>query len=122
MTTLRRLTLVSVLLAIAAGAAVPAAALPVPSKTADDQTLASREAQLALLENVLARDEVSAALAAQGFTTEQVELRLAQLSPEELSQLAGQVDQLQAAGLQPPKYIWILLAIFLGVLIAAAIF
>jgi hypothetical protein len=110
------------LLALALVAAAPAWGLPAPSKTAADQTLAARQADLARLEAALADPGVTEALAAQGLTTGDIQARLAQLSPEELAQLAGQVDQLQAAGLQPPNYIWILLAVLLGVLILTALF
>ena len=66
-----------------AGALTPAAALPAPSKTAPDQTLAEREADLATVTGVLEQEEVMAVLAAQGFTREEANLRLAQLAPEE---------------------------------------
>ncbi len=101
-----------------AGALTPAAALPAPSKTAPDQTLAEREADLATVTGVLEQEEVMAVLAAQGFTREEANLRLAQLAPEELGALANQVEQLQAAG-QVPYWIWILVAVLIVVAIVA---
>jgi hypothetical protein len=101
-------------------AAAPAPALPVPSRSADDQSLAEREADLAALQEVVAQDQVAAALEARGFSQDEVNQRLAQLSPDELQQLTGQIDQLQAAG-QVPSYIWILIAVLIIVVIATAI-
>ncbi|HEX9671370.1 MAG TPA: PA2779 family protein [Thermoanaerobaculia bacterium] len=101
-----------------AGALTPAAALPAPSKTAPDQTLAERESDLAALASVLDQKEVTAALAAHGFTREEANLRLAQLAPEELSALATQVEQLQAAGYAWPWWIWLVVA---GVIVIAIV-
>jgi hypothetical protein len=102
--------------------ATSSAALPIPSKTADPQSLAQREADLAVIHNVLEREEVVRALAAHGFGHDAIENRLARLSPHEVHAFAGNLEQLQAAGVDVPQYIWILLAVFLGVLILAAIF
>lgn len=101
-------------------AAAPAAALPAPSRAADDQSLAERQADLAALQELVAQDQVAAALEAHGFSQDEVNQRLAQLSPDELQQLTGQIDQLQAAG-QVPSYIWILIAVLIIVVIASAI-
>lgn len=114
---LPRLVLAGLALLLLAGVLTPAAALPAPSKTAPDQTLAERESDLATLSSVLDQEEVTAALAAQGFSREEVNLRLAQLAPEELSALANQVDQLQAAG-QWPWWIWLVVA---GVIVLAIV-
>ena len=43
----------------------------------------------------------------RGFTQEQVSSRLAQLSPQDLHQLAQNLDQLQAAGLTKQEWIWV---------------
>ncbi|HEX9671371.1 MAG TPA: PA2779 family protein [Thermoanaerobaculia bacterium] len=102
-----------------AGALTPAAALPAPSKTAPDQTLAERDADLATVTGVLEQEEVMAVLAAQGFTREEANLRLAQLAPEELGALANQVEQLQAAGQQVPYWIWVLVGVLIIVAIVA---
>ena len=99
--------------------ASPAQALPAPSKTAADQALAERESDLAALDAVLEQEEVMAALAAHGFTRAEVNERLAQLGPEELSALASQTEQLQAAGQAVPNYIWILIAVLIVVAIVA---
>ena len=115
---LRHLILAGLALLFAAAALAPAVqALPAPSKTAPDQTLAERESDLATLASVLDQEEVAAALAAQGFTREEANLRLAQLAPEELAALASQVEQLQAAG-QWPWWIWLIVA---GVIVIAIV-
>jgi len=88
-------------------AAMPAFAGPVPSKTAANQSLDSREADLALVRTVAANEQVAQALAAHGFTPEQVNQRIAQLSPQDLHQLAQNLDQVQAAGLTKQEWIWI---------------
>jgi anti-sigma factor RsiW len=100
----------------------PLAALPTPSKTTSAQSLADRQSELAVVRAVLAQPEVAEALARHGFTNDEVHQRLAQLSPEEIHALSSQLDQLQAAGAGVPQYVWILLAVFLGVLIITAIF
>lgn len=117
---LSRSSVFLVAVALCLGAASPAAALPVPSKSADDQSLADREADLDRLQEVVSQDDVASVLEAQGFTQDEVNQRLAQLSPDELHQLNGQIDQLQAAG-QVPQYIWILIAVLIIIVIASAI-
>ena len=100
----------SVLIALAlmiALVAIPSFAGPVPSKTAANQSLESRAADLALVRDVAANEQVAQVLAARGFTQEQVNQRLAQLSPQDLHQLAQNLDQLQAAGLTQQQWIWI---------------
>ena len=87
--------------------AIPSFAGPVPSKTAANQSLESRAADLALVRDVAANEQVAQVLAARGFTQEQVNQRLAQLSPQDLHQLAQNLDQLQAAGLTQQQWIWI---------------
>lgn len=96
-----------VLVLMFAFAAIPAFAGPVPSKTAANQSLDSRDADLALIRDVAANDQVAKVLASQGFTQEQVNQKLAQLSPQDLHQLAQNLDQLQAAGLTKQEWIWI---------------
>ncbi|HKO58515.1 MAG TPA: PA2779 family protein [Thermoanaerobaculia bacterium] len=88
-------------------AAIPAFAGPVPSKTAANQSLDSRAADLALVRDVAGNEEVAKVLAAHGFTQEQVNQRVAQLSSQDLHQLAQNLDQLQAAGLTRQEWIWI---------------
>ncbi|PYQ33565.1 MAG: hypothetical protein DMF57_09025 [Acidobacteria bacterium] len=87
--------------------AIPSFAGPVPSKTAANQSLESRAADLALVRDVAANEQVAQVLAAHGFTQEQVNQRLAQLSPQDLHQLAQNLDQLQAAGLTKQEWIYI---------------
>ncbi|HEX6640436.1 MAG TPA: PA2779 family protein [Thermoanaerobaculia bacterium] len=88
-------------------AAIPALAGPVPSKTAANQSLDSREADLSVVRDVAANEQVAAVLAANGFTQEEVNQRLAQMSPQDLSQLSQNLEQLQPAGLTKQEWIWI---------------
>jgi hypothetical protein len=114
----RQLAFIALAALLVAGLVVPPAhALPTSSKTAPDQTLAERAEDMAVLETALDRPEVEDALAAQGLSRDEVNQRLAQLSPEELSSLSTQVDQIQAAG--QPTYIWVMIAILIVVAIVA---
>ena len=88
-------------------AAIPALAGPVPSKTAENQSLDSREADLTVVRSVAANDQVAAVLAANGFSADEVNQRLAQMSPQDLHQLAQNLEQLQPAGLTKQEWIWI---------------
>jgi hypothetical protein len=88
-------------------AAIPAFAGPVPSKTAANQSLDSREADLSVIRDVAANDQVAAVLTANGFTKEEVDQRLAQMSPQDVHQLAQNLEQLQPAGLTRQEWIWI---------------
>jgi hypothetical protein len=103
---LKRSALV-VLILLVALTAVPSFAAPMPSKTAANQSLVTREADLALVRDVAANEQVAKVLAARGFTQEQVNQRLAQLSNQDLHQLAQNLNQLQAAGLTQQEWIWI---------------
>jgi hypothetical protein len=96
-----------VLFILVAIAAVPAFAGPMPSKTAANQSLDSRAADLALVRDVAANQQVAQVLAEHGFTQEQVNQRLAQLSPQDMHQLAQNLTQLQAAGLTRQEWTWI---------------
>jgi len=103
---LKRSALIVLLLMVAL-LAVPAFAAPVPSKTAANQSLATRDADLTLVRDIAANDQVAKVLAARGLTQEQVNQKLAQLSPQDLHQLAQNLNQLQAAGLTQQEWIWI---------------
>ena len=87
--------------------AIPAFAGPVPSKTASNQSLESRDADLTLVRDVAANDQVAKVLAANGFTQDEVNQRLAQMSSQDLHQLSNNLEQLQAAGLTKQEWIWI---------------
>lgn len=100
--------------------AVPASASVIPSK-AEDAPSASRARSLEDARQALARAEVARALADHGLSVEEVDQRLDRLSDEDLRSLASNLDQIQAAG-DVPKYIWILLAVFLAVSILVIIF
>ena len=106
---------------IAALSAVPAFAGPMPSKTAASQSLDSRAADLALVRDVAANDQVAKVLASHGFTQEQVNQRLAQLSPQDLHQLASNLDQLQAAGLTRQEWIWVGLGALAALILVIAL-
>ena len=88
-------------------AAIPALAGPVPSKTAANQSLDSRDADLTAVRDIAANEQVAAVLAANGFTQEEVEQRLAEMSSQDLNQLAQNLEQLQPAGLTRQEWIWI---------------
>lgn len=120
-TSLRRVVIGLGFLALIAVLTPPLQALPAPSKTAPDQAVAERESDLAALDSVLDQDVVTGVLAAHGFTREEVNERLAQLSPEELNTLASQVEQLQAAGQRVPSYIWVLIGVLIVVAIVAVL-
>ena len=96
------------------GLAAPAAGGPLPSKAE------GRARDLATVGSFLEREEVAQALAANGLSPDEAERRLARLSAEDLSALAANVNQIQSAG-EVPNYIWILLAILIGVTIVATI-
>jgi hypothetical protein len=87
--------------------ALPALAGPAPSKTATNQSVASRDADLTLVRDVVANDQVAKVLVAQGFSQDQVDQKLSQMSSQDLHQLAQNLDQLQAAGLTKQEWIWI---------------
>ncbi|HVT02957.1 MAG TPA: PA2779 family protein [Thermoanaerobaculia bacterium] len=86
---------------------VPMFAGPVPSKTASNQSIDSRDADLALVRNVVSNDQVAQVLSQQGLTKNEIDSRLAQLTPQDLHQLAQNLDQVQAAGLTRNQWFWI---------------
>ncbi len=100
-------SLLFVLALVVVFAAIPAFAGPAPSKTAANQSLNSRTADLALVRDIAANEQVAAVLAAHGFDQSQVNQKLAQLSPQDLHQLSQNLDQLQAAGLTRQEWIYI---------------
>lgn len=103
----KRLSLMFVVALLLCCAAIPALAGPVPSKTAANQSLDSREADLTVVRSVAANDQVAAVLTAHGFTQAQIDQRLAQMSPQDLHQLAQNLEQLQPAGMTKQEWIWI---------------
>ena len=110
-----------VLMVLALLIAVPTFAGPMPSKTAANQSIASRDADLALVRDVTANEQVAQVLAQRGFTQEQVNQRLAQLSPQDLHQLASNLDQLQAAGLTKQEWIWVGLGALAALILVIAL-
>jgi hypothetical protein len=117
----KKMVLCSLLAGLAVSIAAPVLAAPIPSKSVADDA-AARDASLASVKSFLAREDVSRALQVSGLTPAQADERLSRLSDEDLRSLARNLDQVQAAGTDVPDYVWILLAVFLGVLILAAIF
>lgn len=95
------------LVLVVALAAMPALAAPVPSKTAEHQSLESRDADLQVIRDVAANEEIRSVLAANGFTQEEVDQKLANMSSQDVHQLASNLEQLQPAGLTRQEWIWI---------------
>jgi hypothetical protein len=110
-----------VLVLLVALAAVPVFAGPVPSKTAANQSLDQRAADIAVVRDVLSHDEVAKALEARGLTRQQVDQKLAQLSPQDLHQLAQNLDQLQAAGLTSQEWLWVALGAIAALVLVIAL-
>jgi len=117
---LKRSVLV-VLVLVFAFVAVPSFAAPVPSKTAANQSLASRDADLAMVRDVVSNEQVAQALASRGFTQEQVNSRLAQLNQQDLHQLAQNLNQLQAAGLTRQEWLWVAIGAIAALIIVVAV-
>ena len=101
--------------------AVPAFAGPAPSKTAANQSLDSRNADLAVVRDIATDGQVAQALTAHGFTKQQVDQRLAQLSPQDLHQLAQNLDQVQAAGMTRQEWIWIGVGALASIILISAL-
>ena len=87
----------------------PLLAAPVPSRDRADD--------LAVVQDVIAKEEVSQKLASAGLTQAQIDARLAQLSDEELASLAGNLDQVQAGGAMDRNTMWIIIYILAGILL-----
>jgi len=116
----KRFTLV-VFVLLALAIAVPSFAAPMPSKTAANQSLDSRSADLAVIRDFTSNDQVAQALTARGFTADQVNSRVAQLSPQDLHQLANNLDQLQAAGLTRQEWTWVGLGALAALILVIAL-
>lgn len=102
-------------------AAIPSFAVSTPSKTAANQSLDARAADIALVRDVAAGKEVAGVLASHGLSQEQINQKLAQLSPQDLHQLAQNLDQLQAAGLTQQEWIWIGIGALAALIIIAVL-
>jgi hypothetical protein len=87
----------------------PTSAAPVPSR--------DRASDLAVVHDVIARDEVARALAATGLTHAQIESRLSQLSDQDLAALAADLDQVQAGGAMDRDTMWIVIYVLAGILL-----
>jgi CHASE3 domain sensor protein len=101
--------------------AIPTFAGIAPSKTAPNQSIDSRNADLALVREAAASEQVARVLSDHGFTQEQVNQKLAQMSPQDLHQLAQNVDQLQAAGLTRQEWLWIGIGALIALIIIIAV-
>ncbi|HUO84549.1 MAG TPA: PA2779 family protein [Thermoanaerobaculia bacterium] len=99
----------------------PLPAATVPSKTAPDQSLDARAADLARVQDFVIQEEVAAVLAEQGFSADEVNSRLAKLSDQDLSALASNLDQIQAAGISQREWMWILIGGLAVLIIVLAI-
>jgi hypothetical protein len=100
----------SIILCIAlAVISVPTFAAPMPSKAIANQSLDARSADLALVRDVVGNAQIAKALASHGLTPEQVNQRVAQLSNQDLHQLAQNLNQLQSAGLTTREWTYILI-------------
>ena len=97
------------LLALVLLVANPAFAGMTPSKTAENQSLQARHADLATVQQIVAVDQVADALAEHGFTKEEIDNRLAALSDEDLRSLAQNIEQIQAAGLTSEQWTYVLI-------------
>jgi hypothetical protein len=107
-----------VLFAVMAGVlALPASAEVVPSKTMAGQDLNERQADLVRVQSFVEMDQVAAVLAQHGFSTEQVNERLAQLSDEDIRSLANNLDQVQAAGLTTTQWTYVLIGAVVVILL-----
>jgi hypothetical protein len=98
-----------ILIVVLAVASIPAFAAPMPSKAIANQSLDARSADLALVRDVVANEQIAKALASHGLTQEQVNQRVAQLSNQDLHQLAQNLNQLQAAGITTREWTYILI-------------
>ena len=90
---------------------LPLPAAPIPSS--------DREADMAVVNDVLARQDVARALAGTGLAPQEIEQRVAALSDQDLHSLAGNLDQIQAAGAMDRDTMWIVIYVLLGVLLIA---
>ena len=104
---------------VLAFAAMPAFAGVTPSKTAVNQSIASRDADLTLVRDVASDAQVAQILAANGLSQDQVNQKLAQMSSQDLHQLAQNIDQLHAAGLTKQQWIYIGIGALAVILIIA---
>jgi hypothetical protein len=110
-----------ILFALIALIALPTFAAPAPSKAIANQSIDSRAADLAMVRDVVANDQVAAVLAAHGFTQEQVNQRISQLSNQDLHQLAQNLNQVQAAGLTHQQWVWIGIGALAAIILAIVI-
>ena len=73
------------------------------------------------MRDVAANDQVAKILAERGFTQNEVNQKLAQLSPQDLHQLAQNLDQLQAAGLTHQEWWWIGIGALAAIILIVAL-
>ena len=110
-----------ILLALVALIALPTFASPAPSKAIANQSIDSRAADLAMVRDVVGNDQVAAVLAAHGFTQEQVNQRISQLSSQDLHQLAQNLNQVQAAGLTHQQWVWVGIGALAAIILIAVL-
>jgi CHASE3 domain sensor protein len=108
------------LLALVLFIATPGFAGMVPSKTAVNQSLDSRQADLAVIQQAISTDGVAQALAAQGYTQDEINTRLAALSSEDLASLAQNIEHIQAAGVTTQQWTYILIGAVIVLIVLLA--
>src|SRR5688572_10753460 len=81
-------------------------AASMPSKTARDQALASRDSDLVLDRMRYATDRLATALAAEGLDPAQVETRLAALATADVVSFGRNPEQIRSAGISMSKRMW----------------
>ena len=92
---------------------------PVPSKTAENQDLASRETDVALARNLFATDRIAGTLEAEGLTPQQIAVRLGALSTEDLITLGQNPAQVRSAGVTMSRRAWTIAGIAVGAAVVA---
>ncbi len=100
---------VALFLSLGVASFQPAMAATVPSKTAEHQSLTARQADLNHIHSVIGQEQVAQVLEQQGFTSDQVNSRLALLSDQEIQSLSKNIDQIQAAGITQAQWTWMLI-------------
>lgn len=112
-----RFIAIALLLSVSSLGVQPAIASGVPSKTAPDQSLEARAADLDTVREFVAHEQVAGVLAEHGFTQDQVNDRIARLSDEDLRSLANNMDQIQAAGITQREWLYVAIGALLVLLV-----
>lgn len=89
----------------------------IPSKTGPMQSVADRDADIALARTAFGTDSIEIGLAAQGLTPEQISARLARLTTADVVALNQNRDQVKAAGVSMSRRAWIWTGVGAAVLV-----